>query len=102
MGGELFSIYHKFCFYGLQDHARFYSGCVLLGLEHLHQQQVIYRDLKPENLLLDNRGYCKITDFGLAKFVIGHTYTTCGTPDYFAPEMVAGTGHTLAVDWWTL
>merc|ERR1719476_1057971 len=80
----------------------FYSACVLKGLEHLHERCIIYRDMKPENLLLDAKGYCKIADFGLAKFVLGKTFTTCGTPDYFAPEMLKGTGHTFALDWWTL
>jgi len=102
MGGELFTVYQRKNLYGSEKHGRFYVACVLRAFEHLHTRQIIYRDLKPENLLLDNSGYCKLTDFGLAKFVIGHTYTTCGTPDYFAPEMVMGLGHTLAVDWWTL
>lgn len=102
MGGELFTIYQRRNFHGSEKHARFYVASVLRAFEHLHQRQIIYRDLKPENLLLDTKGYCKVTDFGLAKFVIGHTYTTCGTPDYFAPEMVLGIGHTTAVDWWTL
>jgi len=102
LGGELFTVYERMGFHGSEAHARFYVGCVLKAFEHLHQRYILYRDLKPENLLLDSTGYCKVTDFGLAKFVIGHTYTTCGTPDYFAPEMVLGAGHTLAVDWWTL
>mmetsp|Transcript_32194 Transcript_32194/g.68485 ORF Transcript_32194/g.68485 Transcript_32194/m.68485 type:complete len:873 (-) Transcript_32194:64-2682(-) len=102
LGGELFTVYHRNNFFGSERHAQFYVACVLRGLTHLHQRFIIYRDLKTENLLLDNGGYCKITDFGLAKFTVGHAYTTCGTPDYFAPEMVAGTGHTVAVDWWTL
>jgi len=58
--------------------------------------------MKPENLLLDGKGYCKIADFGLAKFVLGKTFTTCGTPDYFAPELLKGVGHTTSLDWWTL
>lgn len=102
LGGELFTVYQRANLYGSEKHARFYVGCVLRAFQHLHQRQIIYRDLKPENLLLDPTGYCKLTDFGLAKFVVGHTYTTCGTPDYFAPEMVMGAGHNLAVDWWTL
>jgi len=102
MGGELFTVYQRMGFHGSMKHGRFYVACVVRGFEHLHQRQIIYRDLKPENLLLDAQGYCKVTDFGLAKFVIGHAYTTCGTPDYFAPEMVLGLGHTNAVDWWTL
>merc|ERR1711975_12196 len=71
--------------------------------EHLHERNIIYRDLKPENLLLDVKGFCKITDMGLAKVLGGgKTYTTCGTPDYFAPEVIQQTGMNKAVDWWTL
>jgi len=100
-GGELFTIYQRNSFHGKEAYARFYTACVLRAFQHLHERNILYRDLKPENLLLDAKGYCKVTDFGLAKFVIGYTYTTCGTPDYFAPEMVLGLGHSLAVDWWT-
>jgi cGMP-dependent protein kinase len=102
MGGELFTIYIKNKFYGNEKLAMFYSACVLRGLQHLHERCIIYRDMKPENLLLDVKGYCKIADFGLAKFVIGKTFTTCGTPDYFAPELLKGIGHTVSLDWWTL
>jgi len=102
LGGELFTIYQRNRLYGKEAHARFYIACVVMAFEHLHQRRILYRDLKPENVLLDTNGYAKVTDFGLAKFVVGHTYTTCGTPDYFAPEMIMGSGHTLAVDWWTL
>merc|ERR1719235_3167971 len=66
----------------------------------MHQQRVIYRDLKLENCLLDDKGYCKLTDMGIAKMVIGKTYTVCGTADYFAPETLKQSGHNRAVDWW--
>lgn len=102
LGGELFALYHKYRFHGSVSKARFYAAAVVFSFEHLHERNVIYRDLKPENLLLDVKGYCKVTDMGLAKIVIGKTYTTCGTPDYFAPEVVQHTGMTKAVDWWTL
>jgi len=88
--------------HGSATHTRFYTACVVNAVEHLHQRSIIHRDLKPENCLLDDMGYCKVSDFGLAKFVIGHTFTTCGTPEYFAPEMIKGTGHTSAIDWWAL
>jgi len=102
LGGELFSTYSKKGFHGSSKHAKFYIGGCLFALEHLHKHKIIYRDLKPENILLSEAGYIKVTDMGLAKVVVGKTYTTCGTPDYFAPEMIASQGHTCAVDWWAL
>lgn len=102
LGGELYATYNRKGFHGSEKHARYYSAGVVFAFEHCHERHIIYRDLKPENLLLTDSGNLKLTDMGLAKFVIGKTFTTCGTPDYFAPELIASTGHTNAVDWWTL
>lgn len=82
--------------------AKFYSAQVALIFEYLHAHDFIYRDLKPENLLLDKDGYIKITDFGFAKRVVFKTYTLCGTPEYIAPEVLLNKGHGKGVDWWTL
>jgi serine/threonine protein kinase len=101
-GGELYMTYNMQGLWGDEKCAKFYIAAVILAFEHLHQRKIIFRDLKPENLLLNSTGRCKLTDMGLAKVVAGKTYTTCGTPDYFAPEILASTGHTSAVDWWTL
>eukprot|EP00929_Paragymnodinium_shiwhaense_P092831 TRINITY_DN5284_c0_g1_i1.p1 TRINITY_DN5284_c0_g1~~TRINITY_DN5284_c0_g1_i1.p1 ORF type:complete len:1258 (+),score=300.04 TRINITY_DN5284_c0_g1_i1:68-3841(+) len=81
---------------------RFMIGCVLLALEHLHERFIIYRDLKPENVLLSSNGYPKVCDFGFAKFCIGRTMTLCGTPQYVAPEVISQTGYDRMVDWWAL
>lgn len=102
LGGELYATYNRKGLHGSEKHAKFYIAGVVFAFEHCHERRIIYRDLKPENLLLTSSGGIKLTDMGLAKFVIGKTYTTCGTPDYFAPEIIASTGHTVAVDWWTL
>lgn len=102
MGGELFTVYQRSNLFGKESLAIFYIACVLRALEHLHERYVCYRDLKTENLLLDRSGYLKVTDFGLAKIVMGHTFTLCGTPEYLAPEIVSKTGYTAAVDWWAL
>jgi protein kinase A len=80
--------------------AKFYAAEVTLALEYLHHQNIIYRDLKPENLLLDRHGHVKITDFGFAKDVPDITWTLCGTPDYLAPEVVASKGYNKSVDWY--
>jgi len=102
LGGELYATYNRKGLHGREAHAKFYVAGTVCAFEHLHERRIIYRDLKPENLLLTETGSVKLTDMGLAKFVIGKTYTTCGTPDYFAPEIIASTGHTNAVDWWML
>ncbi|CAM6092705.1 unnamed protein product [Calypogeia fissa] len=80
--------------------ARFYAAQVLISFEYLHSMDIIYRDLKPENLLLDEKGNLKIADFGFAKKIDRRTYTLCGTPDYLAPEIILNKGHGKPVDWW--
>lgn len=87
-----------------ESQAKFYTACVVLALAHLHNKNFVYRDLKLENLLLDDKGYVKVTDFGLAKFIPteSSTETFCGTPEYIAPEIVANKGHDRMVDWWSL
>jgi serine/threonine protein kinase len=84
------------------DNARFYAAQIVLMFEYLHSCDIIYRDLKPENLLLDETGYLKLADFGFAKYVQFKTYTLCGTPEYLAPEVILNKGHGRGVDWWTL
>jgi cGMP-dependent protein kinase len=103
LGGELFTLYaFNSSLYGSATHARFYVACAGRALEYLHTRSIIYRDLKPENVLLDARGYAKITDFGMARLLTGHAFTVCGTPEYFAPELFTGAGYTMAIDWWCL
>lgn len=100
-GGELFSLLRKSQRFP-NPVAKFYAAEVALALDYLHQQNIIYRDLKPENLLLDRNGHIKITDFGFAKYVPDITWTLCGTPDYLAPEVVSSKGYNKSVDWWSL
>ncbi|KAJ3089828.1 camp-dependent protein kinase catalytic subunit [Quaeritorhiza haematococci] len=100
-GGELFS-YLRRCGRFPNHVARFYAAEVVMAFEHLHSKNIIYRDLKPENLLIDSHGHIKITDFGFAKLVPDITWTLCGTPDYLAPEIIQSKGYGKAVDWWAL
>ncbi|KAI3400947.1 hypothetical protein diail_1155 [Diaporthe ilicicola] len=100
-GGELFSLLRKSGRFP-NPVAKFYAAEVTLALEYLHEKHIIYRDLKPENLLLDRHGHLKITDFGFAKRVPDKTWTLCGTPDYLAPEVVSNKGYNKSVDWWSL
>ena len=98
-GGELFSHLRRAGRF-TPDVTRFYIGCIVLALRYLHKYNIIYRDLKPENLLLDHRGYLRIADFGFAKVVDDRTWTLCGTPEYLAPEIIEQKGHGKAADWW--
>uniref|UniRef100_UPI0037E7EFA6 serine/threonine-protein kinase N2-like n=1 Tax=Semicossyphus pulcher TaxID=241346 RepID=UPI0037E7EFA6 len=100
-GGDLMIHIHNDVFSEAQT--RFYSACVVLGLEFLHLNKIIYRDLKLDNLLMDADGFVKITDFGLCKEGMGHgdrTSTFCGTPEFLAPEVLTDDNYTRAVDWW--
>jgi protein kinase A len=101
IGGELYTHLRQLNRFS-NDVAKFYHAELVLAFEYLHSKDIIYRDLKPENLLLDGKGHVKITDFGFAKRVPERTFTLCGTPDYLAPEMIQSKGHGKAVDWWTM
>lgn len=84
--------------------AKFYIACIVLALEYLHGNNIVYRDLKPENVFIDHNGYTKLGDFGFAKVLndSNRTYTFCGTPGYVAPENVLAHGYNCSVDWWGL
>ncbi len=101
VGGEIFSYLRRAGQFSA-DVARFYISTIVLAIEYLHNNRVVYRDLKPENLLIDSNGYTKITDFGFAKELEDRTWTLCGTPEYLAPEIIQCSGHGTAVDWWSL
>lgn len=100
-GGELFTYLRTVKNFKSGD-ARFYAGQIMLMFEYLHSKNIIYRDLKPENLLIDVQGNLKLTDFGFAKIIESRTYTLCGTPEYLAPEILLQKGHGKPVDWWCL
>ncbi|XP_038859658.1 serine/threonine-protein kinase N2-like isoform X3 [Salvelinus namaycush] len=102
-GGDLMMHIHADVF--SEPRAIFYAACVVLGLQFLHEHEIVYRDLKLDNLLLDTEGYVKIADFGLCKEGMGfrdRTSTFCGTPEFLAPEVLTETSYTRAVDWWGL
>jgi len=100
-GGDIFTVLRKRRTFN-ERATRFYSACIIAAFDHMHSRNIIYRDLKPENLVMDHTGYAKLTDFGFAKIVIDKTRTVCGTPDYLAPEVIIGRGHGKGVDYWTL
>jgi serine/threonine protein kinase len=102
-GGELYSIIHQPRNDGMPEkHAMFYAAGVAEGLAFMHRRGFVYRDLKPENVLIDKEGYPVIIDFGFAKFVKDKTYTLCGTPLYLPPEVILNRGHNWSADHWSL
>eukprot|EP00939_MAST-03C_sp_MAST-3C-sp1_P004146 g4146.t1 len=105
-GGDLFSLITRRKSKRLTDHeARFYVGEIHLALHYLHKEGIVYRDLKLENVVLDERGHVKLIDFGLAKILKergDRAFTICGTPEYMSPEMIRGRGYTTITDYWAL
>jgi len=104
LGGELWTVLRDRRNFD-EDTTRFYTGCVIEAFSYLHSRHIIYRDLKPENMLLDELGYIKLTDFGFAKRLYppgNKTWTFCGTPDYVSPEIILNRGHDYSCDYWSL
>ncbi|KAL7517982.1 hypothetical protein ACHAWX_002850 [Stephanocyclus meneghinianus] len=103
-GGELLNLIQGGDIYGglPESAAKFFAAVMLEGLTHMHQRQIVYRDLKPENVLIDKDGYPVIIDFGFSKICTDKTYTFCGTPLYLAPEIILSRGHDRGVDYWAL
>ncbi|CAB0011708.1 unnamed protein product, partial [Nesidiocoris tenuis] len=103
LGGELWTILRDKGHFD-DGTTRFYTACVIEAFDYLHSRNIIYRDLKPENLLLDINGYVKLVDFGFAKRLLHgrKTWTFCGTPEYVAPEVILNRGHDISADYWSL
>jgi serine/threonine protein kinase len=98
-GGEVYSHLRTLRTFEV-DVARFYASEILIVLQALHSNGIVYRDLKPENLVFSCEGHVKFIDFGFAKEISDRTYTLCGTPEYLAPEVVHGEGSSFSSDWW--
>ncbi len=85
--------------------SQFYLGSLILCVEYLHKNNIIYRDIKPENIMVDDKGFVKLIDMGTAKILKnkgGRTHTIIGTPHYMAPEILNGKGYTFSVDLWSI
>lgn len=103
-GGELFRHLTRVKRFN-EEQARFLIAQIALALGHLHKKNILYRDLKPENVLFNDDGFLLLADFGLAKMTASkkdQSNSFCGTPEYLSPEMIIGNGHDHTVDWWTL
>ena len=101
-GGDLrYQIFKQKIFF--EEQTKFIISCIILSLEYIHTNNILYRDLKPENLVFDSEGYLKLTDFGIAKvYRKENNKDTSGTPGYMAPEVMNGQNHTIAVDYFAL
>ena len=101
-GGELFQHLRKYKYFP-EKNVQFYASIIGLSLEYLHKRGIVYRDIKPENILLEKDGYLKLIDFGMAKILKDDEKTNsfCGTPEYLAPEIITGEGHNRMADWWS-
>ena len=100
-GKELFDVIRDI---GLlnKEQSQFYIGSIMLALKYLHEKRIIFRDIKPENIMVLESGFIKLIDFGAAKHIKERTNTIIGTPQYMAPEVILGDQYSFEVDYWSV
>ena len=100
-GKELFEVIRDIGFLN-KEQTNFYIASMMIAIQYLHERKIIYRDIKPENIIIEKNGYLKLIDFGTAKEIEDRTKTIIGTPHYMAPEIITGGGYSFQVDFWSI
>ena len=100
-GKELFDVIRDIGYLN-KDQTNFYIASMMIAIQYLHERKIIYRDIKPENIIIETNGYLKLIDFGTAKEIEDRTKTIIGTPHYMAPEIILGGGYSFQVDFWSI
>ena len=100
-GKELFDVIREIGYLN-KEQTNFYIASMMIAIQYLHERKIIYRDIKPENIIVEKNGYLKLIDFGTAKEIEDRTKTIIGTPHYMAPEIIMGGGYSFQVDFWSI
>ena len=100
-GKELFDVIRDIGILN-KNEAQFYIGSIMLAVQYLHERKFLFRDIKPENIMVLENGYIKLIDFGLAKEIKDKTKTIIGTPQYMAPEVILGELYSFEIDFWSI
>ena len=100
-GKELFEVIRDIGYLS-KEQTNFYIASIMTAINYLHERKIIYRDIKPENIMVIKNGYLKLIDFGTAKEIEDRTKTIIGTPHYMAPEVILGREYSFPVDFWSI